>query len=162
MWVAIKYWAGARERSPVEIVSLYGYSSTVWILVAVSPLPGSFDPLEEKRGLIAARGFRSGSRSFPSRRSGWRSPSPRQSSRSPSSSETCTPSSPRRRTVPVACSSSSRSSSISFSRPRSGSGSWPEGRALWTARNSKTLLGRSVVDWQVASTAKPRGGGDCR
>ncbi|GAA5971506.1 hypothetical protein JCM8115_002785 [Rhodotorula mucilaginosa] len=44
MWVAIKYWAGARERSPVEIVSLYGYSSTVWILVAwlalipVSPL----------------------------------------------------------------------------------------------------------------------------
>lgn len=35
MWVAIKYWAGARERSPVEIVSLYGYSSTVWILVAV-------------------------------------------------------------------------------------------------------------------------------
>ncbi|GAA5860631.1 hypothetical protein JCM3774_006234 [Rhodotorula dairenensis] len=44
MWVAIKYWAGARERSPVDIVSLYGYSSTVWILVAwlalipVSPL----------------------------------------------------------------------------------------------------------------------------
>lgn len=36
MWVAIKYWAGARERSPVDIVSLYGYSSTVWILVAVS------------------------------------------------------------------------------------------------------------------------------
>jgi hypothetical protein len=41
MWVAIKYWAGARERSPVEIVSLYGYSSTVWILVAVSRMSGS-------------------------------------------------------------------------------------------------------------------------
>lgn len=36
VWAAIKYWAGASDRSPVEIVSLYGYSSTVWILVAVS------------------------------------------------------------------------------------------------------------------------------
>lgn len=35
VWAAIKYWAGASDRSPVEIVSLYGYSSTVWILVAV-------------------------------------------------------------------------------------------------------------------------------
>ncbi|GAA5839787.1 hypothetical protein JCM5353_003763 [Sporobolomyces roseus] len=34
VWAAIKYWAGASDRSPVEIVSLYGYSSTVWILVA--------------------------------------------------------------------------------------------------------------------------------
>lgn len=35
MWAAIKYWAGASERSPVEVISLYGYQSTVWILVAV-------------------------------------------------------------------------------------------------------------------------------
>ncbi|BGP01809.1 hypothetical protein RTG_01797 [Rhodotorula toruloides ATCC 204091] len=34
MWAAIKYWASASERSPVEIISLYGYQSTVWILVA--------------------------------------------------------------------------------------------------------------------------------
>ncbi|GAA5937712.1 Yip5p [Sporobolomyces koalae] len=34
VWAAIKYWAGASDRSPVEIVSLYGYSSTIWILVA--------------------------------------------------------------------------------------------------------------------------------
>jgi len=38
VWAAIKYWAGASDRSPVEIVSLYGYSSTVWILVAVRPI----------------------------------------------------------------------------------------------------------------------------
>lgn len=37
LWAALKYWAGASDRSPVEIVSLYGYSSTVWILVAVRP-----------------------------------------------------------------------------------------------------------------------------
>ena len=61
MWVAIKYWAGARERSPVEIVSLYGYSSTVWILVAVSRLRGSLNPLEEECELIVALGSRSGS-----------------------------------------------------------------------------------------------------
>lgn len=47
MWVAIKYWAGARERSPVEIVSLYGYSSTVWILVAVSRLTGTFASVQK-------------------------------------------------------------------------------------------------------------------
>ncbi|GAA5991584.1 hypothetical protein JCM11641_004013 [Rhodosporidiobolus odoratus] len=34
IWAAIKYWAGAHERNPVEIISLYGYSATVWILVA--------------------------------------------------------------------------------------------------------------------------------
>ncbi|BGP18212.1 hypothetical protein JCM10213_007840 [Rhodosporidiobolus nylandii] len=34
IWAAIKYWAGASERNPVEIISLYGYSVTVWILVA--------------------------------------------------------------------------------------------------------------------------------
>ncbi|GAA6037417.1 hypothetical protein JCM8097_008560 [Rhodosporidiobolus ruineniae] len=34
IWAAIKYWAGASERSPVEIISVYGYSATVWILVA--------------------------------------------------------------------------------------------------------------------------------
>ncbi|GAA6064480.1 hypothetical protein JCM10212_000360 [Sporobolomyces blumeae] len=34
VWAAIKYWAGSSDRSPVEIVSLYGYSSTVWIFVA--------------------------------------------------------------------------------------------------------------------------------
>ncbi|GJN92862.1 hypothetical protein Rhopal_005902-T1 [Rhodotorula paludigena] len=34
VWAAIKYWAGATERSPVEIISLYGYSSTVWIVAA--------------------------------------------------------------------------------------------------------------------------------
>ncbi|GAA5825357.1 hypothetical protein JCM11251_006949 [Rhodosporidiobolus azoricus] len=34
IWAAIKYWAGASERSPVEIISVYGYSATVWIIVA--------------------------------------------------------------------------------------------------------------------------------
>ncbi|GAA5900474.1 hypothetical protein JCM5296_001557 [Sporobolomyces johnsonii] len=34
IWAAIKYWAGATERSPVEIISLYGYSSTVWVVIA--------------------------------------------------------------------------------------------------------------------------------
>ncbi|TNY18113.1 hypothetical protein DMC30DRAFT_73439 [Rhodotorula diobovata] len=34
VWLAIKYWAGASDRSPVEILSLYGYSATVWIVVA--------------------------------------------------------------------------------------------------------------------------------
>ena len=34
MWLAVKYWAGASDRSPVEILSLYGYSATVWIVVA--------------------------------------------------------------------------------------------------------------------------------
>ncbi|GAA5872768.1 hypothetical protein JCM8547_006337 [Rhodosporidiobolus lusitaniae] len=34
IWAAIKYWAGASERSPVEIISLYGYSATIWIIVA--------------------------------------------------------------------------------------------------------------------------------
>ncbi|GAA5907626.1 hypothetical protein JCM8208_000021 [Rhodotorula glutinis] len=43
VWAALKYWAGASDRSPVEIVSLYGYSSTVWILVAwLSLIPVSF------------------------------------------------------------------------------------------------------------------------
>ncbi|BGP56866.1 hypothetical protein JCM8202_002924 [Rhodotorula sphaerocarpa] len=52
MWVAIKYWAGARERSPVEIVSLYGYSSTVWILVAwLALIP--FSPLRIALALAA-------------------------------------------------------------------------------------------------------------
>lgn len=56
MWVAIKYWAGARERSPVEIVSLYGYSSTVWILVAVSLTEG-LQPLGTQHELNAVGGF---------------------------------------------------------------------------------------------------------
>ncbi|GAA5932171.1 hypothetical protein JCM1841_001216 [Sporobolomyces salmonicolor] len=34
IWAAIKYWAGVTERSPVEIISLYGYSSTVWVVIA--------------------------------------------------------------------------------------------------------------------------------
>ncbi|GAA6017219.1 hypothetical protein JCM10207_002574 [Rhodosporidiobolus poonsookiae] len=34
IWAALKYWAGASERSSVEIISLYGYSSTIWIVVA--------------------------------------------------------------------------------------------------------------------------------
>ncbi|KAL8291756.1 hypothetical protein RQP46_002014 [Phenoliferia psychrophenolica] len=34
LWAALKYWAGVDERSPVEIVSIYGYASTVWILVS--------------------------------------------------------------------------------------------------------------------------------
>lgn len=46
LWAAIKYWAGSSERSPVEIVSLYGYASTVWILVSVRcpPPPSSSTP----------------------------------------------------------------------------------------------------------------------
>jgi hypothetical protein len=35
VWASLKYWAGVDERSPVEVISLYGYASTVWILVAV-------------------------------------------------------------------------------------------------------------------------------
>lgn len=39
IWAALKYWAGSTDRSPVEIVSLYGYASTVWIFTSVGPLP---------------------------------------------------------------------------------------------------------------------------
>jgi hypothetical protein len=42
------------------------------------------------------------------------------------------------------------------------SGSWPEERALWTARNSKTLLGRSVADWRGASTTAEQATGTVR
>ncbi|KAM0751668.1 Yip1-domain-containing protein [Meredithblackwellia eburnea MCA 4105] len=34
LWAALKYWAGVDERSPVEIVSVYGYAATVWILTS--------------------------------------------------------------------------------------------------------------------------------
>ncbi|ORY76895.1 hypothetical protein BCR35DRAFT_305647 [Leucosporidium creatinivorum] len=34
IWAALKYWAGSTERSPVDIVSLYGYSTTVWIITS--------------------------------------------------------------------------------------------------------------------------------
>ncbi|SGY19341.1 BQ5605_C014g07622 [Microbotryum silenes-dioicae] len=37
IWVALKYWAGSTERSAVEIVSLYGYQATIWIVTAASP-----------------------------------------------------------------------------------------------------------------------------
>ncbi|KAM0790213.1 hypothetical protein ACM66B_005527 [Microbotryomycetes sp. NB124-2] len=32
VWGALKYWAGATERAVVDVVSLYGYSTTVWII----------------------------------------------------------------------------------------------------------------------------------
>lgn len=38
LWAAIKYWGGSTERSAVEMISLYGYGSTVWIAVAVSTI----------------------------------------------------------------------------------------------------------------------------
>lgn len=45
VWAALKYWAGVDERSPVEIVSVYGYASTIWILVSwLSLIP--FGPLQ--------------------------------------------------------------------------------------------------------------------
>ncbi|KAK4050181.1 hypothetical protein OIO90_005163 [Microbotryomycetes sp. JL221] len=34
VWAALKYWAGATERSVVEVISLYGYSTTVWIIAS--------------------------------------------------------------------------------------------------------------------------------
>ncbi|KAK4705173.1 protein YIPF1/2, partial [Phenoliferia sp. Uapishka_3] len=34
LWAALRYWAGVDERSPVEIVSIYGYASTVWIITS--------------------------------------------------------------------------------------------------------------------------------
>ncbi|KAI5479956.1 Yip1 domain family [Pseudohyphozyma bogoriensis] len=34
LWAALKYWAHVDDRSPVEMISLYGYSSTVWIVVS--------------------------------------------------------------------------------------------------------------------------------
>lgn len=36
VWLGLKYWAGVHERSAVEMISLYGYASTVWILTSVS------------------------------------------------------------------------------------------------------------------------------
>ncbi|GAA6050593.1 hypothetical protein JCM3770_001478 [Rhodotorula araucariae] len=45
VWAAVKYWAGASDRSPVDIISLYGYSSTVWIVVAwLSLIPLTYVP----------------------------------------------------------------------------------------------------------------------
>ena len=46
VWAALKYWAGVSERTMVEIISVYGYASTIWILTSVRyslpPLPLAF------------------------------------------------------------------------------------------------------------------------
>ncbi|KDE08191.1 hypothetical protein MVLG_01670 [Microbotryum lychnidis-dioicae p1A1 Lamole] len=52
IWVALKYWAGSTERSAVEIVSLYGYQATIWIVTAwLTLIP--YSPLRAVLVLIA-------------------------------------------------------------------------------------------------------------
>lgn len=42
VWAALKYWARVSERTMVEIISVYGYAATIWILTSVRPLPPPF------------------------------------------------------------------------------------------------------------------------
>lgn len=46
VWVALKYWANVYERSAVEIVSIYGYSTTIWIIVSVRLSPALLCPTD--------------------------------------------------------------------------------------------------------------------
>lgn len=42
IWAMMRYWAGVDERGPIDIISIYGYSSTVWIfssLLSIPPIP---------------------------------------------------------------------------------------------------------------------------
>ncbi|CAD6567366.1 MAG: hypothetical protein CYPHOPRED_001631 [Cyphobasidiales sp. Tagirdzhanova-0007] len=39
LWAVMRYWAGVDERGPVDMVSVYGYSTTIWIFVALFTIP---------------------------------------------------------------------------------------------------------------------------
>lgn len=36
LWAVMRYWAGVEDRSPADMVALYGYGMFIWIIVAVS------------------------------------------------------------------------------------------------------------------------------
>lgn len=39
LWAVMRYWAAVDERGPVDIISIYGYSATVWIFDALLAIP---------------------------------------------------------------------------------------------------------------------------
>lgn len=52
VWAALKYWARVSERTMVEIISVYGYAATIWILTSWSTLI-PYPPLRALFALLA-------------------------------------------------------------------------------------------------------------